>query len=99
MPRRPGLWSTARLAVMAGALLSARSAGAGTISITTEVVATTRERALSVAMTITNSGDEAAQSISVQAEFAGATARADPRPSLKPGERMEVALELPRAQS
>src|SRR4051812_7913515 len=98
MPIRAGRAPFLRSFVLAAALgaLPAPPAAAGTISITTEVVATTGERSLSVALAIRNSGDEPAGSVTAQAEFGGATAHAEPRPSLRPGERMEVALELPR---
>ena len=81
------------------ALLRPAGAAAGSISISTEVVATARDRTLAVTLNVTNSGDEAAMSVAAQAEFGGASARAEPRPSLRPGERMEATLELPRTQA
>jgi hypothetical protein len=98
MPARGRSVLSRAVAVLIAAL-PAVAARAGSISISTEVVATARERTLSVALNITNSGDEAAVSVVAQAEFEGAAVHTEPRPRLRPGERMEATLELPRGQS
>lgn len=95
----PGVLARGARAVAALAWLSPAPAMAGSISISTEVAATVREGTVSVTLDITNSGDEAAMSVAAQAEFGGGAARAEPRPSLRPGERMQARLDLPRAQA
>jgi len=87
---------TRRILATSSLVLAGTMASAGSISISTQIVATARERTLAVTLEITNSGDEAAMSVAAQAEFGGAFARAEPRPSLAPGEKMQASLELPR---
>ena len=62
MPLRPPL-VRGPLTVAALALLGPAAAGGGSISISTEVVATAREGTLAVTLNITNSADEAAMSV------------------------------------
>jgi hypothetical protein len=98
MLRLPGSCRARGLAVLCVGLLPAAAARPGSISISTEVTATAREGTLAVTLATTNSGDEAAATVVPQAEFGGTVVRGQPRPALGPGERMEVALEVPRKE-
>ncbi|HUG54428.1 MAG TPA: hypothetical protein VMR21_12550 [Vicinamibacteria bacterium] len=60
-----------------------------------ELTATPRENRLAVALTISNTGDEAARSVVPSVHFRGSGARAPRRESLAPRERMEVTLDVP----
>lgn len=73
----------------------APSAMAKTISMSVEVRATMRQGSLAVALTVANSGDEAAASVVPTVRFGGKEVRGQGRESLGPGERMESAVEVP----
>lgn len=83
------------LASLSGAATTAGPVLAGSISLTTQLTATVKEQAVTVALDIANSGDEAAVSVTPQVDLAGQQARGVAYPSLRPGERMQVSLELP----
>jgi hypothetical protein len=70
---------------------------ATTISLVTETTATFKPGAVSVAIKVTNAGDEAASSVTPAVRLFGQEGRAQPRASLRPGETMEAAVELPLA--
>jgi hypothetical protein len=70
-------------------------ADAGTIAISTDVSATVTASGISIALKITNSGDEPARSVVPSVTLAGATSRAQEASTLAPGQRVDVPLEVP----
>jgi hypothetical protein len=74
-------------------------AEAGTISLSTEVTTTLKPGAVTVAVKVTNSGDEAAQTVVPTLRFAGKDTRLPGTASLPPRQTMEASVELPFAQA
>jgi len=83
--------------VAALCLVAVSPALAGSISITMELTATPRGGALAVSLKITNSGDEAAETVVAGGRFVGHDVRAPARPKLSPGESMQATLDIPWA--
>jgi hypothetical protein len=85
-----------------GALLASLAAPsvalAGTISLSTEVTTTVKPSALAVTVKVTNSGDEAAQTVVPTFRFAGKDTRLPGRASLPPGQTLDASVELPFVQ-
>ena len=84
-------WSATVL--LLGLLVS--RAHAGTISISITSTAELQGDKLQVKVTVKNSGDEAAQSVTPVLHFRGQEARGQARPQLEPGASMEQTLVLP----
>jgi hypothetical protein len=68
---------------------------AGTISINTEVSVAVKGSALGVTLKITNTGDEAAQTIAPEVRLGNQRVRVPGRASLPPGEPLEATVEVP----
>jgi len=84
--------------VMGGALcatITAATASAGTITITTDVSVAVKDRALAITLKITNSGNEAAQTIAPEVRMGDQSVRAPGAASLPPGRPLATAVELP----
>ena len=84
--------------IVVGALCAtstAASAAAGTITITTEVSVAVKDHALAVTLRITNSGNEAAQTIAPEVRLADRSVRASGAASLPPGPPFETTVDLP----
>jgi len=70
-------------------------AKAGTITITTDVSVAAKDRALAVTLKITNSGNEAAQTVAPEVRLADRSVRAPGAASLPPGRPFETTVDLP----
>jgi hypothetical protein len=81
--------------VGAAFLVHPLAAVAGTISISVEVRPTLRPGALAVALTVANSGDEAAASVLPSVQFGGKEVRGTGQESLAPGSRMDTVIDVP----
>jgi len=86
------------LGILLSTAILAGPAVAGTISISIQQTAALRDGALAVEITIRNSGDEAAQSVTPVLRFRDKEARGQARPSLEPGTAMEETLTVPAGQ-
>jgi hypothetical protein len=80
--------------VFAATLVAAASTLAGSISITTTQKATYHDGRLSASVSISNSGDEAAHSVSPVLEFRDAKARGKRHEELAPGKSIDDTLSL-----
>jgi hypothetical protein len=84
-------------ALLAVFLLPAAPAVAKTISIAVTPTAQVQEGVLTVKVTVSNSGDEAAESVTPVLRFRDQETRGQGRPSLGPGESLAETLSLPAA--
>jgi hypothetical protein len=76
-------------------LIHPLAAAAGTISISVEVRPTLRPGTLAVALTVSNSGDEAAASVLPTVQFGGKEVRGTRQESLAPGSRIDTVIDVP----
>lgn len=86
------------LQILLSAAVAASPAFAGTISISIGQSAELKDQTLAVKVTIRNSGDEAAQSVTPVLRFRDKEARGQSRPSLEPNTTMEETLTVPVGQ-
>jgi hypothetical protein len=84
---------------LCGVVAAATPTFAGTISLSTEVTTTLKPGAVTVAVKVTNSGDEAAQTVVPTLRFAGKDTRLPGIASLPPRQTMDASVELPFAQA
>jgi hypothetical protein len=84
-------------ALLAVFLLHAAPAVAKTISIAVTPTAQLQEGVLTVRVTVSNSGDEAAESVTPVLRFRDQETRGQGRPSLGPGQSLAETLSLPAA--
>ena len=98
-PLREGTVEMKAAILSAGALvcvcLLASGAAAGTISISIAAAAELRDGKLVVAVTVANSGDEAAAAVTPELRFRGQAVRGTRSSSLEPGGAVEETLAVP----